>query len=51
MRLVVRGRPESAQTIAEYALLIAVIAVVVIVAALLLGSSISSIFNSTAHKV
>ena len=36
---------------AEYGILIAVIAIIVVVAAALLGSSISSLFNSTATKV
>jgi pilus assembly protein Flp/PilA len=42
---------EEGQTMAEYGILIAVIAVVVIVAAALLGTSISALFNSTASKV
>jgi pilus assembly protein Flp/PilA len=44
------GREEG-QTMAEYGILIAVIAIIVVVAAALLGSSISSLFNSTAGKV
>jgi pilus assembly protein Flp/PilA len=44
------GRDEG-QTMAEYGILIAVIAIIVVVAAALLGSSISSLFNSTAGKV
>jgi Flp pilus assembly pilin Flp len=36
---------------AEYGILIAVIAIIVIVAAGLLGSSISALFNNTASKV
>ena len=44
------GRDEG-QTMAEYGILIAVIAIVVIVAAVLLGSSISDLFNSTSGKV
>jgi pilus assembly protein Flp/PilA len=44
------GRDEG-QTMAEYGILIAVIAIIVVVAALVLGSSISALFNSTAGKV
>ncbi len=36
---------------AEYAILLAVIALVVIAVAVFLGSSISSIFSSTSHKL
>jgi len=44
------GRDEG-QTMAEYGILIAVIAVIVIVAATLLGGNLSSLFSSTATKV
>jgi pilus assembly protein Flp/PilA len=44
------GRDEG-QTMAEYGILIAVIAIIVVVAALVLGSSISALFNSTAGQV
>jgi pilus assembly protein Flp/PilA len=44
------GRDEG-QTMAEYGILIAVIAIIVVVAAALLGSSISSLFNGTASTV
>jgi pilus assembly protein Flp/PilA len=44
------GRDEG-QTMAEYGILIAVIAVIVIVAAALLGTNLSSLFGSTATKV
>jgi len=44
------GRDEG-QTMAEYGILIAVIAVIVVVAAALLGTNLSSLFNSTATKV
>jgi Flp pilus assembly pilin Flp len=44
--LIARVQREEGQTMAEYAILVTVIAVVVLVAATLLGSSISSIFNS-----
>lgn len=40
------GSEEQGQTMAEYGLLLAVIAVVVVVAALVLGSSISSLFST-----
>jgi len=46
-----RVRPDGGQTMAEYAILIAVIALVVVVAATVFGSSISDLFNSAAHKV
>ena len=46
-----RMRLERGQTMAEYAILVAVIALVVLVAALLLGSSISHLFGSTASHV
>ncbi len=49
--LVLRIRHQEGQTMAEYGILIAVIALVVIVAAVLLGSSISALFSSTASKV
>jgi len=42
--LVARLSAEEGQTMAEYGLLLAVIAVVVVAAALLLGDSISSLF-------
>ena len=49
--LTVRLRSQDGQTMAEYGILIAVIALVVIVAAIALGGSISSLFGSTAGKV
>jgi pilus assembly protein Flp/PilA len=45
--LVVRVRHEEGQSMAEYGILIGVIALVVIAAAVFLGGSISSLFNST----
>jgi pilus assembly protein Flp/PilA len=42
--LIERMRREEGQTMAEYGLLLAVIAVIVVVAALVLGKSISSLF-------
>ena len=42
---------ETGQTISEYGILIAVIALVVVVAAVALGGSISHVFGSTATKV
>lgn len=44
-------RREDGQTMAEYGILIAVIALVVVVAAILLGGSISSLFGSTAGQL
>jgi pilus assembly protein Flp/PilA len=49
--LMERMRHEGGQTMAEYGILIAVIAVVVIVAATLFGSSVTALFNTAAHKV
>jgi pilus assembly protein Flp/PilA len=44
------GRDEG-QTMAEYGILIAVIAIIVVVAALVLGTNLSTLFSSTATKV
>jgi Flp pilus assembly pilin Flp len=44
-------RREEGQTMAEYGILIAVIAIVVVIAAATLGSSISGLFSATSHKV
>jgi Flp pilus assembly pilin Flp len=41
----------NGQTMAEYGILIAVIAVVVIAAAVLLGGNLSDIFSSTSRRV
>ena len=41
----------SGQTLAEYGILVAVIAIVVIVAALTLGDSLSSLFGGASRKV
>jgi Flp pilus assembly pilin Flp len=49
--LMYRMRREDGQTMAEYGILIAVIALIVVVAAVVLGSSISGLFGSTATKV
>ena len=49
--LTYRMRREEGLTLAEYGILIGVIALVVILAAVFLGSSISALFNSTAGKV
>ncbi len=49
--LVVCASADEGQTMAEYGILVAVIAVVVIVAATLLGTSISSVFNSVAGAI
>jgi Flp pilus assembly pilin Flp len=45
------GDRESGQTMAEYAILITVIAIVVLAAAVFLGNSISSIFSSLAGNI
>lgn len=44
-------RDDRGQTMAEYGILIAVIARVVVVAAVTLGSSLSHLFSSAATKV
>jgi pilus assembly protein Flp/PilA len=49
--LVARLRSDQGQTMAEYGMLLAVIALVVVVAALVLGSSISAFFNKTAGSM
>ncbi len=49
--LVIRMRSEKGQTMAEYGILIGVIALVVVVAAVLLGGNISAAFNSAATRV
>lgn len=47
----IRLQGETGQTMAEYGILIAVIALIVVVAALLLGGQISSLFSSTGSTV
>jgi pilus assembly protein Flp/PilA len=49
--LVARMRSQDGQTMAEYGILIAVIAVIVVVAAVALGGSISSVFSSAGGKL
>ncbi len=49
--LVVRMRNQDGQTMAEYGILIAVIAVVVVVAAVALGGNIKGIFNSAGSSL
>jgi pilus assembly protein Flp/PilA len=46
-----RMEGEDGQTLVEYAFLVAFIALVVLVAVTLLGTNISSLFNSVAGKV
>jgi Flp pilus assembly pilin Flp len=46
-----RVRLQDGQTMAEYGILIAVIAIVVVVAAVLLGSSITSLFKDTSSHL
>jgi pilus assembly protein Flp/PilA len=43
--------PERGATAVEYGLMVALIAVVIIVAIKLLGTNLSSLFNTTATKV
>jgi Flp pilus assembly pilin Flp len=45
--LLTRMRREDGQTMAEYGILIGVIAIVVVAAAVFLGGSITSLFNTT----
>jgi pilus assembly protein Flp/PilA len=45
--LVARMRNQTGQTMAEYGILIAVIAVIVVLAATLLGGNVSTLFSST----
>lgn len=49
--MLMRVRREDGQTMAEYGILIAVIALIVVVAALALGGSLSGLFSTTATKV
>jgi pilus assembly protein Flp/PilA len=51
LRSIARLRVESGQTMAEYGMLLAVIALVVVIAAAVLGSSISAFFNNTAGSM
>jgi Flp pilus assembly pilin Flp len=49
--MLTRVRREDGQTMAEYGILIGVIALIVVVAAVLLGGNLTSLFNSTAKSV
>ena len=49
--LMVRMHREEGQTMAEYGILLGVIALVVVAVAVLLGGSISALFNNVAGKV
>ncbi len=49
--LLARLRAEEGQTMAEYGLLLAVIAVVVVAAAIILGNDISSLFVKVANDL
>jgi pilus assembly protein Flp/PilA len=51
IQLRVRLAVERGQTMAEYGILIAVIALIVVVAAVTLGGSLSGLFNNASHKV
>lgn len=50
-RLIWVARRSEGQTMAEYGILIAVIALIVVVAAIVLGGSISGLFGSAAAQV
>jgi pilus assembly protein Flp/PilA len=50
-QLAARMEGEQGQTLVEYAFLVAFIALVVLVAVTLLGTNISSVFNSIANAV
>lgn len=45
------GRDQTGATAVEYGLLVALIAAVIIIAVALLGTTISSVFNSVATKI
>jgi pilus assembly protein Flp/PilA len=49
--MIARMRSEEGQTMAEYGLLLAVIAIVVVAAAAILGSSISCLFLGVASSL
>jgi Flp pilus assembly pilin Flp len=49
--LVTLLRRQDGQTLAEYGILAAVVAVVVIVAAIAFGTSVSTLFSSNAQRV
>lgn len=49
--LVARVQREEGQSMAEYGILLAVIAVVVLTAAALLGTQISGVFNNIANSI
>lgn len=49
--LIARFQREEGQSMAEYAILVVVIAIVVMAAAVFLGNSISSVFSSLAGKI
>jgi pilus assembly protein Flp/PilA len=51
LSLFARWACDRGQTMAEYGVLIAVIALVVVVAAVTLGGSLSTLFHNTAGKV
>jgi Flp pilus assembly pilin Flp len=51
MMLLVRLHRQEGQTMAEYGILLGVIALVVVAVAVLLGSSISALFNNVSKSV
>lgn len=50
-RLLLVAHRSEGQTMAEYGIMVAAIAIVVIVAATVFGGSVSGLFNGTAGKV
>jgi len=50
-RIIAAAGRDEGQTMAEYGILIAVIALIVVVAAVVLGGSISGLFSSTSGQV
>jgi len=50
-RLIALARRRDGQTLAEYGILVALIAIVVVAAALLLGGSVSGLYSSSAHGI
>ena len=51
LAIMVRLTGDRGQTMAEYGILIAVIALIVVVAAVALGGSLSGLFNGASHKL
>jgi Flp pilus assembly pilin Flp len=51
LRLIALARRRDGQTMAEYGILVALIAIVVVAAAVLLGGSVSTLYSSSAHGI